>query len=95
MKNNYSEIVSLLEKYFDLLYKGDVNLIQEVFSKDAHVYSLLDDQVVAINMDLFRKRISERPSPESQNEKRMDTINFIDLSDSKTGLAKINCNLNP
>ena len=91
MKNDYPEIISVLEKYFDLLYRGDVSLIEEVFFANAHVYSQLNDEVAAVDMDGFRERVLGRPSPESQSEGRLDKISFIDISGNRTALAKIHC----
>ena len=93
MKNDYSAIISVLQKYFDLLYKGDINLIKEVFYEDAHVYSQMGDEIVAIGMNEFRDRISERPSPERKGENRLDEISCIDMWGPKTALAKVRCNI--
>lgn len=43
MAADYSEIVALLGKYFDILHKSDTGLIDQVLLPGAHVYSLADD----------------------------------------------------
>jgi hypothetical protein len=91
MTTDYSEIVTLMGKYFDLLYKGDTGLINQVFLPDAHVYSLVDGQVVDVDMDQFHERIASRPSPESKGAARKDRILSIDISGPATALAKVDC----
>ncbi|GAA0418018.1 nuclear transport factor 2 family protein [Cocleimonas flava] len=89
MSSDYSEIVALLNKYFDMLYKGDVELINQLFLPEAHVYNVVDDAVVSINMDQFHERIASRESPESQNKDRNDRILSIDIAGSTSALAKV------
>ena len=87
------EIEKLIKTYFDLLYKGDKDLIEIVFLPEANVFSLYDDKIVKIDMDGFRKRIAERKSPESIGEMRDDKIIMIDISSPTTAIVKVKCNI--
>jgi hypothetical protein len=89
MTTEYSKIVNLLENYFDLLYKGDVELIKKVFLPDARIYTVTNDIAVCIDMDLFHERVASRQSPESLNKMRDDRIISIDMAGPKTALAKV------
>lgn len=89
MTNDYSEIVAMLGKYFDLLYKGDTGLINQVFLPNAIVCSIVDGKVSSADMDQFHERIALRQSPESRNEARKDRILSIDISGPTTALAKV------
>ena len=73
-----AEIEKVITTYFDLLYKGDKDLIETVFLPEANVSSLSNGKIVQIDMDGFRKRIAERQSPESVGEMRDDKIISID-----------------
>ena len=87
------EIEKVIRTYFDLLYKGDKDLIETVFLPEANVYSLSNGKIVKIDMDGFRKRIAERQSPESIGEKRDDKIILIDISSPTTAMVKVKCNI--
>ena len=87
------EIEKVIKTYFDLLYKGEKDLIDEVFLKEANVSSLYNDKIIKIDMDGFRKRIAERKSPESIGEMRDDKIIMIDISSPTTAMVKVKCNI--
>ena len=87
------EIEKVIRTYFDLLYKGDKDLIEKVFLPEANVSSLSNGKIVKIDMDGFRKRIAERQTPESIGEMRDDKIISIDISSPTTAMAKVKCNI--
>ena len=87
------EIEKIIKTYFDLLYKGDKDLIETVFLQEANVSSLSNGEIVKIDMDGFRKRISERKSPESIGEMRDDKIISIDIFSPTTAMVKVKCNI--
>ena len=87
------EIENVIRTYFDLLYKGDKDLIERVFLPEANVSSLFNGKIVKIDMDGFRKRIAERQSPESIGEIRDDKIISIDMSSPTTAMVKVKCNI--
>ena len=87
------EIEKVIRTYFDLLYKGNKDLIETVFLTEANVYSLSNGKIVKIDMDGFWKRIAERQSPESIGETRDDKIILIDISSPTTAMVKVKCNI--
>ena len=87
------EIEKVIRTYFDLLYKGNKDLIETVFLPEANVYSLSNGKIVKIDMDGFWKRIAERQSPESIGETRDDKIILIDISSPTTAIVKFKCNI--
>ena len=87
------EIEKVIRTYFDLLYKGDKDLIEKVFLSEANVSSLSNGKIVKIDMDGFWKRIAERQSPESIGETRDDKIILIDISSPTTAMVKVKCNI--
>ena len=87
------EIEKVIRTYFDLLYKGDKDLIETVFLPEANVYSLSNGKIVKIDIGGFRKRIAERQSPETIGEKRDDKIILIDIASPTTAMVKVKCNI--
>ena len=91
MSDNLVKIENVIRIYLDLLYKGDIGLIESVFFKEATVSSVSDGKIISINMDGFRERIATRSSPESVGETRQDKIIMIDISSPTTAIAKVEC----
>ena len=91
MTDNIVKIENVLRIYLDLLYKGDIDLIESVFFREATVSSVSDGKIISINMDGFRERIAARSSPESVGETRHDKIIMIDISSPTTAIAKVEC----
>ena len=89
--DNLVKIENIIIIYLDLLYKGDIDLIESVFLQEATVSSVSDGKIISINMDGFRKRIATRQSPESVGETRHDKIIMIDISSPTTAIAKVQC----
>jgi len=91
MSDNLVKIENVIRIYLDLLYKGDIGLIESVFFQEATVSSVSDGKIISINMDGFRERIATRSSPESVGETRQDKIILIDISSPTTAIAKVEC----
>ena len=91
MSDNLVKIENVIRIYLDLLYKGDIGLIESVFFQEATVSSVSDEKIISINMDGFRERISTRSSPESVGETRQEKIIMIDISSPTTAIVKLEC----
>ena len=91
MSDNLVKIENVIRIYLDLLYKGDIGLIESVFFQEATVSSVSDGKIISINMDGFRERIATRSSPESVGETRQDKIIMIDISSPTTAIVKLEC----
>ncbi len=91
MSDNLGKIENVIRIYLDLLYKGDIGLIESVFFQEASVSSVSDGKIISINMDGFRERIATRSSPESVGETRQDNIIMIDISSPTTAIVKLEC----
>ena len=91
MSDNLVKIENVIRIYLDLLYKGDIGLIESVFFQEATVSSVSDGKIISINMDGFRERIATRPSPKSVGETRQDKIILIDISSPTTAMARVEC----
>ena len=91
MSDNLVKIENVIRIYLDLLYKGDIGLIESVFFQEATVSSVSDGKIISINMDGFRERIATRSSHESDGETRQDKIILIDISSPTTAMARVEC----
>ena len=91
MSDNLGKIENVIRIYLDLLYKGDIGLIESVFFQEATVSSISEGKIISVNMEGFRKRVATRESPESIGETRHDKIILIDISSPTTAIAKVEC----
>tara|TARA_B100001250_G_C19252957_1_gene551546 strand:+ start:190 stop:561 length:372 start_codon:yes stop_codon:yes gene_type:complete len=91
MINDYENIIDLLYKYLDLLYRGETGFIEQVFLPEATVNSVNNNKIVSVDMTGFKERVATRKSPESVGEKREDKILMIDISSPTTAIAKVEC----
>jgi len=91
MDENYVKILDVLKTYFDLIYRGDTDMIDQIFFPEATVNSVNDGKIVSIDMIGFHERIANRKSPESTGEIREDKILMIEISSPTTAIAKVEC----
>ena len=91
MTDDYDNILDLLKKYLDLLFRGDTGIIDQVFFPQATVSSVNNGKIISIDLIGFHERIYNRKSPESTGEKREDKILMIDISSPTTAIAKVEC----
>ena len=91
MNDNYIKILDVLRKYLDIIYRGDTEIIDQIFFREATVSSVTNGKIISIDMIGFHKRIKNRKSPESEGEKREDKILMIDISSPTTAIAKVEC----
>lgn len=95
MNNEYTEILAMLEVYFDLLYEGRPELIDDVFHPQARVFSISDDGIVDADFQAFRNRIANRPSPASGGHRRRDRVLSVDIMSPNVALAKVDLLIMP
>ncbi len=48
MTQEHQAILAVLSDYFDVLYKGDVSKVDNVFSPNSHVYSVANGALVGL-----------------------------------------------
>jgi len=89
MKDDRAQIEELTQKYCDLLYFGDVDLIPVCFHAEAAVSNVDGDDRIVIDMAGFHDRIRNRQSPASIEEPRDDVVHLIEIFSPTTALVKV------
>jgi hypothetical protein len=62
------ELLALLQRYFDGLYRGDVELLAETFHPQARLYGEVNGQVLLRDLEPYLQIVATRASPQSRAE---------------------------
>lgn len=85
------EIETLIQRYFDALYRADADLLRSVMHPRA-IYASADEQPLLYRtMDEYLPVVAARVSPEERGEERHDAIEMISLAGENTALARVRC----
>ena len=93
MNTARSDIVAVLETYFDALHYSDPEKIEEIFHPKAIYATADEDPLLYRTMDEYVPVIAARPSPHSRGEARADHIDSIDIAGENTALARVRCSI--
>ncbi|SMX38290.1 nuclear transport factor 2 family protein [Octadecabacter ascidiaceicola] len=84
---DFSEVSSLMQSYFDGLYHADSDRLREVFHpKLAYICATEGDELY-LDLDTYMARIDQREAPAKRNEPRKDTI--LEISFGSARLAHV------
>jgi hypothetical protein len=89
--DEYAEIASRLELYFDGLYNCDIALLAEIFHPQARYICASSEARSNLTRDEYLEIVSQRISPASRNEQRRDAIRAIRVAGSELAFAEVNC----
>ncbi len=68
--NDREELLALLERYFDGLYLGDVELLRQAFHPQARLAGEVNGEVLLRDMTPYLHAVANRASPQARGEAR-------------------------
>ncbi|MGD1915573.1 MAG: nuclear transport factor 2 family protein [Phycisphaerales bacterium] len=92
-KDDFTEVLQLLQDYYDGLYRLDVELLRDVFSPTAHYATITDGSLLTLSIDEYYERLAKRPSPAGQGVDYAFRVLSIRFAGESTALAEIECSL--
>jgi hypothetical protein len=95
MDTSYTEIVQVLQDYFDGFYASDVEKLKGVFHPNCHLMSATAGPLADDDMDAVYARVAGRKPPASVNQKRLDRVLSIDKSGPEAAQAKVEIAIGP
>lgn len=95
MDTSYTEIVKVLQDYFDGFYASDVDKLKRVFHPNCHLISATGGPLLNDPMDAVYARVAGRTPPAAENQKRLDRVLSIDKSGPEAALAKVQIAIGP
>lgn len=83
------DIHDLAQKYFDALYRGDVELFRSIFHPQAQLFCTAHGDDVFMNVDKYLAVVAGRPSPSSRGDRREEEILSISVASPTTALLRV------
>ena len=82
-------LITLLDKYFEVMHEQDLSLFDEVFHRDCCLYSAQSGELVLRPFALYREQVAGRKSPRELGNPRKDEILSVDMLSPTMANAKV------
>src|ERR1700761_8168327 len=90
----FKEVADAVQVYLDMLYTGDVALVDDVFHERAQLCTIENGSPLFRSVAEYREVLRGRKSPSSLGAKREEHLVTIDLSSPTQALVKVQMRLN-
>ncbi len=95
MQAAFTEILAVLQDYFDMLYKSDAEKIPQLFHPKALYATVTDGSLLHLTMEDYAGVMAARISPQSRGETRRDSVTEIAFAGPFTATARVHCAIGP
>lgn len=85
-------LLALVQRYFDGLYRGDVELLAEVFHPQARLYGEVKGQTLLRDLETYLQIVATRASPHSLGEAQRMKLQSLQI-DGAIALATARCEM--
>jgi hypothetical protein len=82
-------LLAAVERYFDLMFDGDVSRFSDVFAPSAQLHGLRDGSLRLLSAQEFRSALAAGPSPKSKNAPRQQELSLVDFASPTQALVKV------
>jgi hypothetical protein len=82
-------LLDAVERYFDLMFDGDISRFGEVFAPSAQLHGLRDGGLRLLSAPEFRNALAAGPSPKAKNAPRRQELLLLDFASSTQALVKV------
>src|SRR5258705_485717 len=86
---SYHSLLDAVERYFDLMFDGDVSRFGNVFAPSAQLHGLRDGSLRLLSAQEFKNTLHAGPSPKSRNAQRQQELLLIDFASPIHALVKV------
>ncbi len=86
------QLLALLQRYFDGLYRGDVDLLAQVFHPQARLYGEVKGQVLLRDVEPYLEVVATRASPQRLGEIQHMQLLALQI-DGAIALATARCDM--
>src|SRR6266571_5862508 len=77
---SYHSLLDAVQRYFDLMFDGDVSRFDQVFAPSAQLHGLRDGNLRLLPALEYKKALAAGPSPKSKNAPRQQEILLVDFA---------------
>lgn len=92
--NAFTDVVAVLQRYFDGLHHSDTARLRQVFHPQAQYCCATDGALLQLDMARYFAIVDQRP-PASQGAPRTDRILAIEFAGPVTAFARVECSIPP
>ena len=82
-------LLDAVERYFDLMFDGDVERFDQVFAGTAQLHGLRDGNLRLLPAKEYKTALASRGSPKAKNAPRYQEILFIDFASPTQAIVKV------
>ena len=85
----HDSLLDAVERYFDLMFDGDVSRFDEVFAPSAQLHGLRDGGLRRLSAQEFKNALAAGPSPKSKAAPRLQQLLLVDFASPTQALVKV------
>ena len=78
-----------VERYFDLMFDGDVTRFDQVFAESAQLHGMRDGSLRRLPAEDYKAALADNPSPKAKNAPRHQEILLIDFAAPTQAMVKV------
>jgi|SRR5258707_12093858 hypothetical protein len=82
-------LLDAVERYFDLMFDGDVERFDRVFAESAQLHGLRDGNLQLRPAKEYKTALATRPSPKANKAPRYQEILLLDFASPTQALVKV------
>jgi hypothetical protein len=82
-------LLEAVERYFALMYDGDLSRFDQVFAPSAQLHGFRNDGLRLLTTADYRKILASNPSPKSKNAPRLQEILLVDFASTTQAMVKV------
>ncbi|MEL7483808.1 MAG: nuclear transport factor 2 family protein [Planctomycetota bacterium] len=92
-RSQYVAVLDLLQKYYEGLYRVDIDLLREVFSPNAHYATMADGKLLTLTLDEYLPQLARRRVPADQGVPYGYEVLSVRFVGPSTAVAVLECSL--
>lgn len=82
-------LLDAVERYFDLMFDGDVERFDRVFAESAQLHGLRDENLQLRQAKDYKTALASRPSPKAMKAPRHQEILLLDFASPTQAIVKV------
>jgi hypothetical protein len=82
-------LLDAVERYFDLMFDGDVERFEQVFAASAQLHGLRDGNLQLRPAKDYKTALASRPSPKAKKAPRHQEILLLDFASPTQAIVKV------
>ncbi|HLF40471.1 MAG TPA: nuclear transport factor 2 family protein [Acidimicrobiia bacterium] len=91
MHGAVTEVLEVLEDYFDGLYDGDTEKLGRVYHERVRLFCATDPDLLEMDLPSYLEAVKNRPSPASRQDPRHDRVVALEVPSPTTAHARVYC----